>query len=135
MVLFSERVVRLYPPVKVIGKSFVNAKRTVVPNQSMSLREIVKRFVRRESLPLSKEGTFEDRYGDLEKLSKEDITVQMDRVEQIRADLLAMKKRIDDQEISRRKAHSDAVVKQKAVEDFMAQSTLPPTPPAKAASA
>lgn len=90
--------VRLYPPVKVIGKSFKNSVRHTVPMQSMSLREIVKRFVRRESLPQFKEGMYEDRFGDLEKLKKEDLVVQYERLEELRSQLKAMKKRIEDKE-------------------------------------
>jgi len=58
---------RLYPPVKVTGQSFKNVKRIVLPSQSMTLREIIKRFIRKESLPIEKDGIYEDRYEDLEK--------------------------------------------------------------------
>lgn len=59
-------------------------KKQTVPNQSMSLQEIIKRFTRKEALPLEKEGVFEDRFGDLEKLSREDITVRHERARQLK---------------------------------------------------
>lgn len=53
--------------------------------QSLSLKEIVRRFVRRESLPLSHEGTYNDLYDyDLEKLAKEDMTVQDEVLSELR---------------------------------------------------
>lgn len=88
-------MMRLYPPCRPTGLSFVGVKRMTVPNQSMSLREIIRRFIRRESLPLSKDGTYEERFEDLEKLSHQDITVRMDRVEDLKVKLDAMAKRIN----------------------------------------
>lgn len=83
-------------PAKVVGQSFKGVKRQTVPNQSMSLREIVQRFVRRESLPMSKEGVYEDRFGDLEKLSKEDIFIQMEKVKELQGQIAAFNKRQQD---------------------------------------
>lgn len=85
--------IRLYRPVKVTGKSFVGVKRQTVPNQSLSLREIVKRFIRREPLPVAKEGYFEDRFGDLEKISKADIVVQLERAEELKGQIKAFNDR------------------------------------------
>jgi len=76
---------RLYPVVPVKGQSFKGVKKVVVPSQSMTLQEIIKRFVRNEALPVSKEGVYEDRYDyDLEKLSKEDLTVQHEVIEEFK---------------------------------------------------
>lgn len=93
-----ERVVRLYPVFKVKGQSFKGVKRQVVPNQSLSLREIVKRFVRREQLPVHHEGLYEERFGDLEKISKQDIVEQMQKVEELKAQIRAFNKRVKDKE-------------------------------------
>lgn len=82
--VLDDRRLRLYPPVKVQGQSFEGAKVHTVPNQSMTLREILKRFVRREPLAINREGTYEERMGDLEKLANEDITVQLERAEELR---------------------------------------------------
>lgn len=93
--------------------SFKDVKRTVVPNQSMSLREIVRRFVRRESLPLSQDGVYEERFGDLEKLAKADITVQFERVAEIKDQIAGF--------VSRTKAKADA--------DALAAAVPPVVPP------
>lgn len=69
----------LYRPVVVKGQSFEGVKKHVIPSQSMTLREIIKRFLRKESLPIEKEGFYEERFGDLEKISKEDVVVQHER--------------------------------------------------------
>lgn len=50
----------------------------------MSLAEIIKRFVRREPLPVAREGVYEERFGDLEKIARTDITEQMERVVELR---------------------------------------------------
>lgn len=102
--------VRLYPSVKVTGRSFVGVKRVTMPNQSLSLREIVQRFIRRESLPVSHEGLYEDRFGDLEKLSRQDIVVQMERVEELKAQIDAFNKREIARAEAAEKAAADAKV-------------------------
>jgi len=89
---------KLYPTVPVVGKSFVGVKRCVVPKQSMSLREIVRRFIRREQLPVAHEGLYEERFGDLEKLMKKDITEQMERVEELKAQLASFEKKYNAQQ-------------------------------------
>lgn len=78
------RKLKITADVKVKGQSYKNAKVVVVPNQSMSLQEILRRFVRRESLPISKEGTYETRFGDLEKIQNLDITEKMEHVAKIK---------------------------------------------------
>lgn len=114
--------VRLYPNVIVKGQSFKGVKRVVVPKQSMGLREIIQRFVRRESLPSLREGVYEDRLGDidLEKVSKADITEQLDVADQIKSALSKREKRL-----------KDRAVKDKAAADELAakQSSGAPPPP------
>lgn len=68
-----------------IPEDFSKAKKIVVPNQSMTLHEILRRFVRRESLPVMKEGTYQTGFGDLEKIQNYDITEKMDVVDKIKA--------------------------------------------------
>lgn len=87
----KKRVVRLYPTVKVKGQSFKNVKKVTVPNQSMTLKEILKRFIRKESLPVNQEGIYEDRMGDLEKLDKMDIVDKMEIVDEIKSDMEKVK--------------------------------------------
>lgn len=81
---------------KIQGQSFKGVKRVVVPKQSMSLGEIVKRFIRRESLPSLKEGLYEERFGDLEKLTRKDITEKMEKVEELRKQIAEFNKRMKD---------------------------------------
>lgn len=104
-------MIRLYPVVVVKAQSFKSVKKTVVPNQSMSLQEIVRRFVKREQLPVAREGLYEERFGDLEKLSKADITVQMERVEEIKADIALHEKRYQER---KRKVKADMEAAAKA---------------------
>lgn len=92
------RKVRLYPQVKVPGQSFEGVSRVVVPNQSMSLQEIIKRFVRRESLPVAKDGYYEERFGDIEKLAHADMVIQMERVEELKSQIAVHEKRIKERQ-------------------------------------
>lgn len=111
-----ENKIRLYPPVKVTGQSFKNVKKCVVPNQSMSLREILTRFVRREPLPVLNDGLYEDRFGDIEKMKNEDIVDINARKEKMESEIKDYEKRD-----KKRKAEIEAA-KKKAEEN-------PPTPP------
>lgn len=103
-------MIGLYPPYTPVGKSFKGVKRCTVPNQSLSLQEIVKRFVRREPLPLTKEGIYEDRFGDLEKLKHADITEQLDRAKELQDQIANWNKRIKDKQerLAKIKADMDA---------------------------
>lgn len=99
-----------YPKVKIVGQSFAKSKKHVVPSQSMSLREIITRFVKREALPVVKEGTFEDRFPyDLEKLSKEDRVIQDEVLSDISARMAELKTKME-------KEHADHVKKQSEIE-------------------
>lgn len=85
----------LYPKVERKALSFKGVKEVVLPDQSMGLREIIKRFIRKESLPVQKEGFYEERFGDLEKLSNEDMIVQLDRAKEIGEWLAKAKAKMD----------------------------------------
>lgn len=75
-------MIRLYPPVKVVGQSFVGTKVLTVPNQSLTLKDVIRKFVRREALPIMHEGTYsEGDHGDLEKFATLDFTEQEEIVE------------------------------------------------------
>jgi len=92
--------------VKVIGQDFTKVKKVVVPMQSMTLREIIKRFMRKESLPVEKEGIYKDDMGDLEKIAREDITVQMERVENLKKGLSKTKKAEAEKAEAKKKAEA-----------------------------
>lgn len=102
----------LYPKVTVKVRDFSKVKKQVVPNQSMSLKEIVTRFIRRESLPVSKEGIYEERFGDLEKLTKADVTIKEDRIEELKAQLKESKLRIKAKEEEAKKKAEEAKVEE-----------------------
>jgi len=74
----------LYPKPRASKKVIKWGKKVTVPNQAMSLAEIIRRFTRKEALPIEKEGLYEDRFGDIEALSREDITVRKERAEELR---------------------------------------------------
>lgn len=80
----------------------------------MSLRDIIKRFIRKESLPINREGFYEDRFGDLEKLANEDVVVQLDRAREI-GDWL---KKVDERnkKLEAEKAAADKLVADKLAE-------------------
>lgn len=88
----------LYPKVPREPQDFKNAKRHVVPMQSMTLQEIIKRFVRKESLPIAREGTYAEGFGDLEKIAVEDMTIRDERLAEQRSKVRGMKKALEDQE-------------------------------------
>lgn len=77
-------MLRLYPEVKVKRQSFVGHKVHTIPSQCMTLRDIIIRFTRKESLPVEKQGVYIDNMGDLEKAQHEDLTVKHERAELLR---------------------------------------------------
>lgn len=101
------RNVYLYPPVKVVGQSFAGVQKQVVPKQSMSLREILKRYVRREAIPGTTEGVYEERFGDLEKLSKADIVEQMETVQILKDKISDVRKKESDRIDAAKKAEEE----------------------------
>lgn len=86
----------LYPKVVVKAQSFKNVKKVVLPNQSMTLKQIIDKFVRKESLPVAHEGQYIDGYGDLEKMSKDDLVTQYENIARIKAYVDRSRKAIED---------------------------------------
>lgn len=83
----------LYPKVIVIGQDFSGVKVVTVPNQAMTLEEIIKRFTRRESIPIEKDGVYLEGMGDLEKAAHADLTVQHERIAELRKTVARGKER------------------------------------------
>jgi len=109
----------LYPDRPTVKKqSFKGCKIVTVPSQNMRLREIITRFIRREALPVMHEGVYSTRMGDLEKLSKEDITVQMERVEELKANIAEGQKRVKDAEDARVQAEVKRKADEQAARDL-----------------
>lgn len=78
------KTLRLYRPVVIVKQDYSQEKPVTVPNQSMTLREIIKRFTRKESLPIEKEGTFITGHGDLEKFQHADLVDKHERLASVR---------------------------------------------------
>jgi len=81
----TKKKLLLYPKVVRQPQDFKGSKIWTVPNQSLSLAEILRRFTRKESLPIEKEGFYETRFGDLEKTANADILEQFEKADEIRA--------------------------------------------------
>lgn len=86
----------LYPERARRGTDCSKMKRQVIPNQSMSLKEIIKRFVRREALPVTKEGTYHESDHDLEKVMTMDVVEKQELLAQVKEDVRRKKKVVDD---------------------------------------
>lgn len=112
-----------YSDVKVWAQSFKGAKVHVVPNQSMTLHEVLRRFTKKEALPVSKEGTYEDRYDyDLEKLAKEDITIQEDVLKDISKQMDHLKAKMEkDREEHAKKLATEAATQEAKDKERIAQ--------------
>lgn len=116
----------LYPSnIEYVVKSYKGVKKVTVPSQSMSLREILIRFTRKESLPVEKEGVYETRFGDLEKLKHEDIVVQREKIDEIATAVSSHNKR------ERDKAAKAAREKEEEEKRVAATKVPPVVPPDK----
>lgn len=113
-----EKTWHLYPDRKVVGQDFSKEKVIVVPDQSMTLKEILRRFVRRESLPVEHNGIYAEGFGDLEKMVHEDFVEQEERINELR-------KKVEDGKAKSRK-EVDAKAKAKSEADPAARETDPP---------
>lgn len=88
---------------KDVPQSFEGVKRVTVPGQSMSLREIVRRYVRREAMPVGvTEGVYETRFGDLEKISKMDLVEQHEHIQSLKDAIKAFEVRSEKEENERK---------------------------------
>lgn len=123
---------RLYPKLAPVRQSFKGVKKTVVPMQSMSLKEIIKRFIRKESLPLSQEGVYEDRYDyDLEKLAHEDLTVKEEILKEAREKTKALDKKVKKEKADKDDAMAKAAAakKKELFEELRKEYATPPPNP------
>jgi len=101
-------MIRLYPPRRQKGQSFKGVKKVVVPNQSMTLQQILKRFIKHEALPIVKEGVYSDEQDiDLEKFKHEDPVDQEEMIQEQRVRTEGLKQKAE-------KAKTSAMEKAKA---------------------
>lgn len=119
-----EKTWRLYPDRQVIGQDFSDEKTVTIPDQSMSLKEILRRFVRRESLPVEHKGVYAEGFGDLEKMVNEDFVEQEERINEL-------KKKVED---GKAKSRKEADAKAKAEAEAKARAAARETDPPKADS-
>lgn len=119
---------QLYPLRPDAGRDFKGSKIHTVPMQSMTLREIIRRFVRKESLPINREGVYHDGFGDLEKMQHEDLTYTYERIAQMKE----IQKKWRDQE--KAKAEGEAALPPPGpsgpVTGVVVGGQAPPPPPA-----
>jgi len=94
-----------------------------VPNQSLSLNEIVKRFVRREALPVMHDGVYEERFGDLEKLKYADIYDRREKAKELKAlvdEFNAREKVRIDADAKAKKDAADLAFKERIISEYKA---------------
>lgn len=114
----------LYPKVIVIGEDFSKVKKHVVPRQSMTLKEIIKRFLKKEALPQLKEAVYNEEYDlDLEKVQHKDVTEKDEMIADMREKVKRKKKQLDDEaEAETRKAVEKKAAERKALLEELRQS-------------
>lgn len=78
--------VRGYRKVARRPRLFPGVKKLTLPDQAMSLQEMFRRFVRREPLPMEKNGTYVESKYDLEKVMHMDIHEKKEVLEEMRED-------------------------------------------------
>lgn len=93
------------------GVSFVGIKSLVVPNQALSIAEILERFTRGEPVNVGKQVTFHDSEDDIERISHQDIVERSEFVEKLK------KVRSDFDLQEKRKAARERAAARKKVED------------------
>lgn len=67
-----------------VGKSYEGEIELTVPDQTMSLREILERFTRNEPLPIGKEVSYHESEDDLEKIQHMDLVDRAEYVEKLK---------------------------------------------------
>lgn len=89
------RIIRLYPEVARQPRQ-LKGKRFTVPDQAMSLKEMFRRFIRREPLPAEKQAAYIESDYDLEKVANLDIVEKNEVLSEMKQDVNRKKKRLED---------------------------------------
>jgi len=89
------RQLRLYPSRKEKGTSFKGVEIITIPSQSLTLRDIIKRFIRKESLPIQREGFYSEDLGDIEKMERLDMTERHEMAADLKQKLNRLEKRFE----------------------------------------
>lgn len=112
------------------GEDYSNSEVLVVPNQSMSLHEILLRFTRKERLPVSHEHIYGDEIAekgvpigdlDLEKEARQDIFDMHQRAESIRDRIKVarekQRKKLEEIEAAKKEKEKEVIPERKPVSD------------------
>lgn len=83
----------------------IKDKKIVVPNQSMSLHEILERFTRNEELPIGRDVQYHESEDDLEKIAHMDLVDREEYADKFRETQKAYKK----QEAAKQKAAKEKI--------------------------
>lgn len=112
---------------RVYRQSFADAERLVVPNQSLSLKQILQRFVRREQLPILREGVYEERFGDLEKMARMDMVDRAEIADDLREKIAGFERREKEREEKEKatKAKADADAMEAEIQKRVKEQTAP----------
>lgn len=89
--------------------SMTKGKKIVVPNQSMSLQEILERFTRNEELPIGKDVQYHESEDDLEKVQHMDLVDREEFMDKLKETQKAFK---------RQEAQKEKVAKEKIAAEF-----------------
>lgn len=92
---------------------FPGVKARTIPDQAMSIKEMFRRFVRREPLPLERDGVYVESEYDLEKIS------HMDTIEK-REILEEMREKVSAKDAKVKRAQKEKEEKEKALADAVA---------------
>lgn len=71
-------------PVMSKGVSFEGVKKSVVPNQALTLQEILARFTRGEAVNVAREGNYHDGPDDLEKVANMDLVDKQEYIDNLK---------------------------------------------------
>lgn len=104
-------MIGLYKKPRIERQSFKGVKKVTVPNQSMSLRTIIQKFVRNEPVNISSsEGYYEESMGDLEKLQHQDLFDLHEMYVENRRKLEEMQEKVQKTKAAKQKAEYDALI-------------------------
>lgn len=106
----------------------IAGKKQVVPNQALSLAEILERFTRGEPLEIGRgEGQYHESNDDLEKLQHMDPVDREEYVEALKRTQKTFKKQEKDREAAKQE-ELDRLAVEKIVNDKLAAAKASPTP-------
>lgn len=106
----KDRVVYLYPPY-VRHRRMAEGKKFTLPDQCMSLAEMFRRFVRREPLPVEKQGVYIESDYDLEKVANMDRLEQEEVLSEMREKTQAAEAKVKSAQRKKKKEEIDASAK------------------------